>query len=438
MKLKKFAAMSMAVAMAATTLAGCGSDEKASGSSKKTDSDSKSKSESSVSVDSMADVFEKACDIKTGEYEVSFDVSVKSDELKETVEDSEEAQEILDTLGIDASNIKANITVSGKVEGTDAQSMKVTYKAGKLSGTLTEIVYVDDNIYVDLGSLASTIEDVAEKFEVEDQVKTYLKLLPEGDYVKIPVSVVEEVFDAIYESQGMDFSLEDIQKAAPDEKKIKELCTYMISEVEKAVKKAEDAYSDKDGFEITVNNKNLSSVVEQVLAVANKDADDIASKLMSVVTDDMLEAMGAGEDINVKDGEEEIAEALKEVKFEDIEDDLKDAEDALDYEFTFSTDLSGEEGALVWDCKYAFDMDMEGTAVTVACTMNVKEGDVKVSAPKSVMDQDEVKEVISTLFNVDSVDDVIDEIKSEMQGSSYSSYSTDSSSSTKSTTKTVQ
>lgn len=48
---------------------------------------------------------------------------------------------------------------------------------GNLSGDLTEIVYVDDTLYVNVAKTVDVIEQVADKFGMKNTISTYLTLL---------------------------------------------------------------------------------------------------------------------------------------------------------------------------------------------------------------------------------------------------------------------
>ena len=113
-------------------LAGCGSAEKESSETKE------------VSAKSFADAVEKGSAIQKGDYSVTMNLSLKGDDLELFGSDEEE---IMKTLGMKADALDAKLTLSGKIAGTDAMSMKVGVECGKIKGDLTEFILADDTLY---------------------------------------------------------------------------------------------------------------------------------------------------------------------------------------------------------------------------------------------------------------------------------------------------
>jgi hypothetical protein len=417
MKLKKFAAMSMAVAMAATALTGCGSDDKESGGSSK----SESKAEAEVSATSMADAFSKASGIENCEYEIGLDFTIKTDELEETINSSDEAKEIFDTLGISGDELKVSLTFAGKTKGTDAQTLSIGYKFGNLSGTLTDFIYVDDTLYVNVAEVVSTVEDVADKFGMKDTISEYETLIPEGDYVAIPGATIEKVAEALCDEANI--SVEDLTVSLNDvdNAKAQDATVYFIEELEKIAKKADGAYSEKDGYTITVTKNNLSSLAEAFCSVVSEDAEDLVSKLKDLLGDDYLDELG----VNADDLDEAVEE-LKDLNYDDYKDDFEgEIEELEDLDYTVSTNYTGTEGAAVWTFDVGVSINVEGTAVTCAINTKVTENqNVKITAPDSVMAEDDVNALLS-MAGIDSVDDFIQMFTGNSYDYDYDDYDFD-------------
>lgn len=393
MKLRKFAAVSLSVAMVATMFTGCGNEEKES-------KDSNEKSSKESTAESFTDAIEKASKIKNYDYEMDMEISLGGSEV-ETMLADESAAEILDTLGIDGDEIKVKVTFDGKVKGEDAYQMAVGYEFGKFSGELTEVVYVDDMAYINIADIVDLAEQVGKAFDVEEEISTYTTLIPEGDYIAISKDSIEDVYDAVMSQSGV--SLSDIESM--DEEKIQEVSLYLLEEVEKIAKAADGAYSTKDGYTITVNQDNLVSVMGAFIGVFAEDGEEIIEKIESITGD-----LGVSAD--------ELNEELKETDMEELESELEsEMEDFGDFEFSMSADCTGKEGAAVCTIGYGFNADIEGVKMNIALNCKITENDdVSIKAPSSVMAEEDLNALLS-LAGYDSMDDLIDEIVS---ASSYS------------------
>lgn len=392
MKLKKFTAMSLTVAMAAATLAGCGSAEKESSETKE------------VSAKSFADAVEKGSAIQKGNYSVTMNLSLKGDDLELFGSDEEE---IMKTLGMKADTLDAKLTLSGKIAGTDAMSMKVGVECGKIKGDLTEFILADDTLYVNVSNAVDMVVNVADLFDLKDEVETYTTLIPDGDYIAIPVSTIKDVYEAVLENADVSDEMDEIKDTLNDEDTIKKLqksAAYLLSEAEKIAKEADGVYSSKDGYTIEINNDNAVSLVKAFIKVFAEDGEDIMKSIQDIVGD-----MGVSAD-----------DAISEITSdpEKLQKDLEDAmneDDMPDFSLKIGTDYSGEEGAAVWTLSYGIDlkMDNDNMSANVECKVS-EDQDVKVKAPDSVMDEEDIKSILA-LAGID-LSDLSDLIRSYGSG----------------------
>lgn len=384
MKLKKFTAVSLTVAMTVTALTGCGSEEK--------EKDSGKSSGKEVSAESFSDALEKGSKIENYDYKADIKVSVKGDELFAGA--GEEIDGVLDTLGISSDEISLTLSMDGSVKGTDAQKMTLGFEMGSLSGDITDIVYAEDTLYVNVAKAVDMVEQVADKFGMKDEISTYVTLLPEGDYISVSKDTLTEVYDSILLSSGI--SAAEIEST--DTEALTQAVYYLMDEVEKAAKNAEGVYSSKDGYSISVNQDNVLSFIGAGISVFAEDGDEIIRNLETITGDlgvsaeDAMNSMGIG-------SEEDMNKVMEELE--------SSREEIPDFDFNMITDYSGTEGAAVWTFGYEMKFNAEGIDMTMSVNTEITENsDVKVKVPESVMDQEDVEALLS-MMGINSVDDIM-------------------------------
>ena len=103
---------------------------------------------------------------------------------------------------------------------------------------------------------------------------------------------------------------------------------------------------------------------------------------------------------------------------EKLQKDLEDAmneDDVPDFSLKIGTDYSGEEGAAVWTLSYGIDLKMDNDSMSANVECKVSEDqDVKVKAPDSVMDEEDIKSILA-LAGID-LSDLSDLIRSYGSG----------------------
>jgi len=385
MRLRKFTAVSLAAAMTAAALTGCGNREQ-----EKPEAKTEARE---VSAESFSDALKKSSEISSYDYTADISFSIKSADLFTYA--GEEAEQILDTLGIASDKIDFKFTVDGSVKGADAQSMTLGFEVGNLSGDLTEVIYVDDTLYVNVAKTVDVIEQVADKFGMKDTVSTYLSLLPEGDYIAVSKDTLTQLGEAVLKSAQL--TEEDFKVSKTDAEAVEKAVYYLMDEIEKAAKKAEDVYSSQNGYSISVNNSNMLSFMAAGIGVLAEDREEIIKNIKTVAGD---------ADISIEDAFNEMKISTEEER-EKLLEDIKSAKDEMpEFDIAVSADYSGEEGSAVGS--FVCNMKVKDSDADMAMSVNMKiteNGSVKINAPESVMSQEDIEALLS-LMGIDSVDDI--------------------------------
>ncbi len=388
MRFRKFTAVSLAAAMTAAAITGCGNREQ-----EKPEAKTESRE---VSAQSFSDALKKSSNISSYDYTADISFSIKADDLFTYT--TEETEQILDTLGIASDKVDLKLTVNGSVKGTDAQTITLGFEVGNLSGDLTEIVYVDDTLYVNVAKTVDVIEQVADKFGMKDTVSTYLTLLPEGDYISVSKDTLTQFGEAFLKSAQI--TAEDFNIPKTDTEAVEKAVYYLMDEVEKAAKKAQDVYSSKNGYSISINNSNMLSFMTAAITVLAEDRDEIIKNIKTIVGDETM-------DISIEDAFDKIKISTEEDR-EKLLEDIKTAKEEMpEFDFTLTTDYSGEEGSAVGSFGCSMKAKDSDADITMSVDAKIKEKDVKISAPESVMAQEDIEALLS-LIGIDSTGDITD------------------------------
>ena len=388
MKLKKFTAVSLAAAMTAAAITGCGNREQEK-------SDVKTEGRE-VLAESFSDALKKSSDINSYDYKADISFSIKTADLFAYA--TEEAEQILDTLGITSDKMDVKFTIDGSVKGTDAQTMTLGFEVGNLSGDLTEIIYVDDTLYVNVAKTVDVIEQVADKFDMKNTVSTYLALLPEGDYISVSKDTLTQFGEAFLKAAQL--TAEDFNISKTDTAAVEKAVYYLIDEVEKAAKKAENVYSSKNGYSINVNNSNMLSFMASGIAVLAEDRDEIIKNIKTVTGDTDM-------DISIEDAFDKLKISTEEEREKLLEDIRTAKEEMPEFDFTVTADYSGEEGSAVGSFGCSMNVKDSDADITMSVNADIIEKDVKISAPESVMAQEDIEALLS-LIGINSTDDITD------------------------------
>lgn len=136
------------------------------------------------------------------------------------------------------------------------------------------------------------------------------------------------------------------------------------------------------------------------ITVLAEDRDEIIKNIKTVTGD-------ANMDISIEDAFDKIKISTEEEREKLLEDIRTAKEEMPEFDFTVTADYSGKEGSAVasFDCSMnAKDNDAD---ITMSVNAKITEKDVKISAPKSVMAQEDIEALLS-LIGIDSTEDITD------------------------------
>lgn len=369
-KLNKFVALMLTFVLMVATFAGCGDAEKSNDDKK-----------SSENAGTFAETMMKAYEMDKCSYNVDIDFSVSADEVEEMISSSDATKEIFSKLGISGDTIKGTLSLAGKTNGTDASSVVVSVKFGNISDEVTEVIYVDEKVYLNVDKIAAFMKNVAKQFGAGDQIEQVLSKLPDGDYVEIPV---DTIIDLVYYEEEVD-AIKNIDKES-----LKPMAKYFFEEIEKIAKKA-GGYSDGNGYTLTINKGNLYNWVKSGIEVVMEDLDTIYEKAVEVFGTELSDELS-------KEDVEEAKQSYKEItedKWKELEDEIKgEFEEVSDMSISFSA--SDEDNGLSCETKLSVAVDNVEVKLGVACTLT-KESDVSISAPDSVISEKDMEELMSLM-----------------------------------------
>lgn len=302
----------------------------------------------------------------------------------------------MESLGLKGDTIKGNISIDGVSKGADALQCKLSVELGSIKGTLTELIYVDDTLYVNVAETVSLVENVAKKLGVDKEIGAYLTLIPEGDYIAIPIDTLEEVADLLLVESGM--TLDELLSSVSEEdtKKIQEAGQFIIKELEKIAKKA-GTYSDKDGYVLTLTKDNMIDWIKSGAEVLIADMDDVYKNITLIL----------GDEIEItEDDLESIQDAYEELEKEDWDEMEKEFKDSMSEMDDLSLSISAKEDgdAYIYGVETSFGVD----EIDVNFSMKYKifeDKDASVKAPGSLVSEEDVAAILSIL-GISSVDDL--------------------------------
>lgn len=384
MKRKKVFAIGMSAMMVAS-LAGCGS---ADSNSKKSSKESKQEEKS--------DFFQEVEKIgKIQEGNVTIETSVK-------IDDKDDSLGIKKALGTDEVKLKVEASTDGK-QGTE----KISLDLGEGYEDLTDIVLVDETIYVNTSSAIDFAAKYASKFtgsevtsdevqEVKDQIG--------AEYLSISMDDLMELAET---ESGYSF---DENQAALDEETVQKYVEIFkdtcYSPIKKAYAKAKGLLGqDGDKYTLTVDVKNLQTLVDATADFIEDGAYDMLVDLKKALEDKMgeddrlLQAINKMGDLE-EDEFEDLAEAIRKENIqEEIEEEIEDGK------IVISAKADSKGGIIT--AEVSGKSKDEGIGLSVKLSAEVEKAEVKdVTAPESVLSfKDFYNSVYSARTQNDSYDD---------------------------------
>lgn len=144
----------------------------------------------------------------------------------------------------------------------------------------------------------------------------------------------------------------------------------------------------------------MLSFMAAAITVLAEDRDEIIKNIKTIVGDETM-------DISIEDAFDKIKISTEEDR-EKLLEDIKTAKEEMpEFDFTLTTDYSGEEGSAVGSFGCSMKAKDSDADITMSVDAKIKEKDVKISAPESVMAQEDIEALLS-LIGIDSTGDITD------------------------------
>lgn len=112
-------------------------------------------------------------------------------------------------------------------------------------------------------------------------------------------------------------------------------------------------------------------------------------------------------DISIEDAFDKIKISTEEEREKLLEDIRTAKEEMPEFDFTVTADYSGKEGSAVASFGCSMNAKDNDADITMSVNAKITEKDVKISAPKSVMAQEDIEALLS-LIGIDSTEDITD------------------------------
>lgn len=321
---------------------------------------------------------------------MDFDFAISAKELEDAVTTTSSGDRLADAfqmLGITGDTIKGTLSFEGKANENDDFSAIISVKLGNISGEVTEVIYTGDKLYISISKTVEFVKSLAKKFGAEALLEESLAAIPDKDYVELSV---EDAANAVLVT-GNEYveALENI-----DKEELKAAIKFVLEEIEKIAKKA-DGYSEDNGYTLTINKDNVYDWVKNGIDVVVSDIDKFYEKLEAVVGEKLSSEISKEDIEKVKEQYSEIDdEKWNELK-ESLEDELKDISQL---ELKFNASQEGDSVQL--SIGTVIGMDSDRVDITIKCKFT-PEDSVEITAPDSVITEEELNELMSKRINQD-------------------------------------
>ena len=353
-RLSKLAAVSLAVSLCVGTLAGCGKKE--GGSSNSGD---------------LYSVMQEAQELKEGTFEM--------------------------TIGMEADDEKMELILSGVTtdESFDIEvALDIDIEGVDLNGAVTQLVYEDEHLYVNLAEAMEFVNSVEEIGDLSD-------FGIDSDYLDIYVGDLYEQTDNTAAGEMADLMLEVLEDAATSTDKKEgtaEDGNIEFKDTDVVAFMGNFAQSLKDNAEdivdLAAESGNVSYDYDAILDYYEDIFDEYGIDMDSVKAE--LDAVGEVE-ITDEDKEtmvEEIEAACDEIITASEDDEDTDAEGS---KFLMEASLDGKKGSRTYEINVDFlaASESEGDEARIYVNYAFEEGEGKVEAPEDYIELGELLEVVS-------------------------------------------
>lgn len=321
---------------------------------------------------------------------MDFDFAISAKELEDAVTTTSSGDRLADVFqmfGITGDTIKGTLSFEGKANENDDFSAIISVKLGNISGEVTEVIYTGDKLYISISKTVEFVKSLAKKFGAEALLEESLAAIPDKDYVELSV---EDAANAVLVT-GNEYveALENI-----DKEELKATIKFVLEEVEKIAKKA-DGYSEDNGYTLTINKDNVYDWVKNGIDVVVSDIDKLYEKLEATVGEELSSEISKEDIEKIKEQYSEIDdEKWNELK-ESLEDELKDISQL---ELKFNASQEGDSVQL--SIGTIIGMDSDKVDIAIKCKFT-PEDSVEITAPDSVITEEELNELMSKRINQD-------------------------------------
>lgn len=401
MKFRKLAALAMVSVMTVATFAGCGSDDEET----TTAAESDKKAESFLDGSELSAQMES---LTSGEFEISLGITASGDLVDE--------EELTAILG-GADELKGTVKLKGEYNEDAMRCTASLDLTDAISTEFLEVIYVDDSVYVNVKKLLDEVAEIAGQMQGQEvPVESIYDMLPEGDWLKVPQEYMDQIsgtfMDQMVDTEALPIgdmaefeTLEDFVQyildqsgaVGVDAEKFIEAVAKLVEMAAESLKDNDFAKITDDSVKIHLGTDNINGIIADVAKYASANNTEVAD-LLTVIT-----------------GNNEItAEMVK---------TMADTMNGFDIKAYLKEDISLaldiEASAVDNGAKFlvSFDMAQDGkeAAIELSAKFNAK-SDVKIEAPTSVMDEEQVKALIDSMTG--SMDGMYDDslIDSDMNG----------------------
>ena len=362
-RLSKLAAVSLAVSLCVGTLAGCGKKE--GGSSNSGD---------------LYSVMQEAQELKEGTFEM--------------------------TIGMEADDEKMELILSGVTtdESFDIEvAFDIDIEGVDLNGAVTQLVYEDEHLYVNLAEAMEFVNSVEEIGDLSD-------FGIDSDYLDIYVGDLYEQTDNTAAGEMADLMLEVLEDAATSTDKkegtaedgnIEFKDTDVVAFMGNFAQSLKD--NAKDIVDLAAESGNVSYDYDAILDYYEDIFDEYGIDMDSVKAE--LDAVGEVE-ITDEDKEtmvEEIEASCDEIITACEDDEDTDAEGS---KFLMEASLDGKKGSRTYEVNVDFLAASESEEDEIRIYVNYvfEEGEGKVEAPEDYIELGELLEVVSPFLGTIGTD----------------------------------
>lgn len=287
MKLKKITILVTAALLMVSSCAGCSIVKK----------DVKEQETSELKEKTFSEIIVDTSQLKNYSYTGEIFVSLNNPESVENkisafLQDTQ-LKEIYNTVlsVLEISDFQKGVTLvlTGAVKDGN-WTIEASVKAGDTITALTDLIVINDNIYLNIKKIINVIDNISSKMGQNIDVQLD-NVLPKEEYIKIPMNDIVETKTLDESESKNNFNISSVVNLFPgmpainvsnicdnlnnlDSNSIKESSMYLLDEFVKAAKEA-GIYTEEKGYHFSVNKDNIIDLDKNFFKTLLEDADEI-------------------------------------------------------------------------------------------------------------------------------------------------------------------